>query len=497
MGVMRFTVPPGGLTDKSSDLAQAYVSGFDGRVFPSRIEDEGDVFAVRRVNQDSGKLNIPFTVEGQGRPILSTSTLREQDHTYHLGLELARGKICQVRNQLAAWEGLGMQVTAEFRDIHKAAHQLFARAATSRSAPDDLERLASQAIEKACQAADLLTRIYIGQRLSVRLRRTPQLPVSFGCGLNCAGTVERLGEDVADTFNAACIPISWRQIEPTEGTYDWSLADALVNWCADRRIVTRGGPLLDLSPAGLPDWLSQWGTDFFNLQSFLCDFVETAMSRYQGRIRTWEIATRVNTGGAFNLDEEKRLSLLARTFEVARRVDEEAQLFLRIEDPWGAYQSQGSNRLSPIQFVDYLLRCGAGVSGVNLEITAGFNNRSSGPRDLLDFSRLIDQWSMLETPLHVTMAVPAAVTADPQSSAAESVVSPAWREPWSEQAQACWIDLYVPLLMSKQSVVGIYWNHLTDEAPHVFPNAGLIGADGYPRSGFDSFLKHRSGRTLD
>jgi len=493
---MRFTVPSGGLIDTGPDPRQTCLSGFDGRVFPSRVALEGNTLELRRTSSESGSLNISYPVTGFGRPVLTTASLREQEGPYLLPLELARGKICQVRNQLATWESLGMSVPDEFRAAHREAHRLFGLAATSQDDVQQSIAYAHEAIAQACLAAGLLSRTYVQQRLKVRFRRTPQLPVAFGCAANCPSTVARYGEEFCETFNSAAIPVEWTRIEVTEGEYDWSLPDALVDWCVDRKLLMRAGPLLELSATGLPSWLSQWAHDFFNLQSFLCDFVETAVSRYAGRIRMWEISSRVNTGGAFGLNEEERLTLVARTLEVARQVDEEAQLFIRIEEPWGSYQSAGEHRLSPIQFVDSLLRCGIGLSGINLEIAVGYSGRGSGSRDVLDLSRMLDQWSALELPLHVTLAVPGAGGPDPQAAPGISVSPGVWNSAWSSAAQADWISTCLPLLMAKQSVVGIYWSHLTDAAPHVFPNAGLVDASGELRPGLEEFRRQRTGEAF-
>jgi len=494
---MRFTVPNPELFETESDVRRIYVSGYDGRVFPSRVEQHGEIIELRRMNADSGKVHFPYPVPGFGRLLISTATLREHEDAYLLPLELARGKICQVRNQLASWEALGMAIPDSFRELHREAHQNFAQATSEKGDLNRAAELADQAIAKACAAADALARSYVEQRLRVRLKRTPQLPVSFGCSVNCERTVRELGDRFCDAFNAAAIPIEWTQVEKQEGEYDWDEFDQLVDWCSENRMLMKAGPLLDFSMNGLPKWLEQWGHDFFNLQSFLCDFVETAISRYAGRIRFWEVSSRVNTGGAFKLNEEERLTLVAKTLEVARQRDEEAQLLIRIEDPWGTYQTAGDHRLSPMQFVDALLRCGIGLSGVNLEIAIGFEERGGAPRDLLDFSRLIDQWSMLEVPLNVTLGFPSGNEPDANCRPGIVVDGQDAKNAWSSEAQAEWIDRYVPMLMAKQSVVGIYWSHLTDAAPHEFPNAGLIDAAGTAKAGLNSFLKHRSGGTLD
>ena len=493
MGVMRFTVHPAGLLETGSDLLDSYVSGFDGRVFPARVELAADLLEVRRMNSDSGKLHIAYPVEGFGRPVISTATLRESDVPYILSLELARGRIVQLRNQLAVWEGLGMSIPEEFRELHRESHHLFAQATAAKPDVDQVCRSADSAIAKSLAAADILTTAYVRQRLTVRLKRSAQLPVSFGCGINSGEAIESHGDVFQQAFNSAAVPIGWKQIEKQEGEYDWDLSDQLVQWGTENRLLLRGGPLLDLSQHGLPEWLKQWGHDFFNLQSFLSDFVETAINRYLGRVRIWEISSRVNTGGAFNLNEEERLTLVARTLEVARQVDEEAQLIIRIDEPWGAYQTAGEHRLSPVQFVDALLRCGVGLSGVNLEIAAGYGNRGASPRDLLDVSRLIDQWSMLEVPLHITLASPTSAGPD-AACTGDLVVQPECGS--DDSAQAGWIDKMVSLLIAKQAVVGIYWDHLSDCGPHEFPHAGLIDADGRPKSGIQSFLKHRSGQSL-
>jgi hypothetical protein len=251
------------------------------------------------------------------------------------------------------------------------------------------------------------------------------------------------------------------------------------------------GPLLDLSPEGLPQWLWQWEHDFLNLQSFVCDFVETAVARYAGLIRQWEVSARVNSGGALALSEENRLSLVARTLEVVRQVDDELKLMVRIDQPWGGYQARGQHRLSPLHFIDALIRSGVGLHGVNLEIAVGYSPRGTPPRDLLDFSRLIDLWSCLGIPLEVTLAFPSSTEPDPNATSDLEVETPQWKAGWTEASQAAWVDAYLPMLMAKQVVVGIYWSHFSDAIPHHFPHAGLLRADNTPKPALENFVKYR------
>jgi hypothetical protein len=488
---MRFQIHPPEMMEGWTDAHRAYISGLDGRVYPTRVEIDKNLLVCRRTVSDSGKLHVAWPVARHGKPVLSTCSLPEREEPYLLPVELARGKISQVRDQLGAWEIAGMTVGRDFQALHKEAHHLFAQASAAQQFPERAAKLAGAAIAKACEAAELLSRSYTRQRLAIRRRRSPQLPALLGCNLGQAAPDPAWQDCFCAAFNAAAIPVQWRFIEPVEGEYHWETNDAQIEWCQKNRLMMSAGPLLDLSPEGLPAWLWTWEHDFFNLQSFICDFVETAISRYVGKIRHWEISARANTGGALAMSEENRLSLVARTLEVARQVDDEIQLLIRVDQPWGDYQARGQHRLSPVQFVDALLRSGIGLSGVNLEVAVGYRPRGSASRDLLDFSRMIDQWGYLGVPLFVTLAFPSSKNGDPNAKRDLEVDADHWRLPWSDAAQAEWVDQFLPLLMAKQAVVGIYWSHFSDAVPHDYPNAGLVNSAGGAKPALEHIIKYR------
>jgi hypothetical protein len=492
MGVMRFLVHPSHLADDLPEIHRAFISGIDGRVYPTRVEIEGNVMLCRRQSSDSGKLHVAWPVEGFGRPIVATSSLPERDQPYVLAVELARGKICRIRDQVGVWEMAGMTMPDDFLKLHLESQRVFARSTALQDQPEEASKLANDALALAFQAAERVVRSYTSQRLEVRRRRSPQLPAALGCSLGQTPPDPAWKSQFCEAFNAAVVPLEWRLIEPVEGEYQWDVYDRQVEWCEQNHLLVIGGPLIDLSPEGMPAWLRQWEHDFFNLQSFVCDFIETAMSRYVGKVRNWEIAARVNSGGHLALNEENRLTLTARTLEVASHVDQENQLLVGVDQPWGDYQARGNHHLAPLQFVDALIRAGAALSGINLEIGVGYRPRGTASRDVLEFSRLIDVWSGLGVPLHVKLAFPSAAGNDDHSTADLEVDEPNWKRPWSDEAQAEWVDLYLPLLMAKQSVVGIQWAHFTDQTPHHFPHAGLIGADGRIKPALAHIIEFRN-----
>ncbi len=491
MGVMRFLVYPENLLEDWPELQRAYVSGFDGRVFPTRVEVEGNVVACRRTSADSGKVHVALPIPGFGRPSVCTSSLPEREEPFLLAVELARGRISLLRDQLAAWEMAGMAVPDEYWRLHKEAHTLFAEASSQQHKPAEASETAWKALEVALGASRVLSEAYTTQRLAVRRKRSARLPASLGCNIGRTALDEDAAAKFCEAFTAVSLPIEWKHIEPEEGSYDWEIHDQQIAWAQEQKLLLSAGPLLDLSPEGLPAWLWQWEHDFLNLQSFVCDFVETAVARYAGLIRHWEVSARVNTGGALALNEENRLSLAARTLEVARQVDDELKLTVRIDQPWGGYQARGQHRLSPLHFVDALIRSGVGLYGVNLEVGIGYAPRGSAPRDLLEFSRMIDLWSCLGVPLEVTLAFPSSTLPDANATSDLEIETADWKAGWTEESQAAWVDAYLPMLMAKQVVVGICWTHFSDAVPHHFPHAGLLRADGTPKTAFERFVKYR------
>jgi GH35 family endo-1,4-beta-xylanase len=497
MGVMRFLLHP---TELIADLPEAHracISGLDGRIFPTRVEIDGNIMTCRRQSSDSGKLHVAWPVEGFGRPVITSSSLPERDEPYVLAVELARGKICRIRDQIGYWELAGMTVPDEFLGLHREAHRQFARATAVQDQPEEATRLANSALAYAFQAAEIVLKSYTNQRLEVRRRKTTHLPASLGCNLGHTVPESSWADQFCEAFTAAVVPLEWRLIEPKEGEYQWDVYDQQVEWCQQNNLLVIGGPLIDLSPEGIPGWLRQWEHDFFNLQSFVCDFIETAMSRYVGKVRNWEIASRVNSGGYLALNEENRLTLAARTLEIASQVDDENQLLIGIDQPWGEYQARGNHHLSPMQFVDALIRSGAALSGINLEVGVGYRPRGSASRDVLDFSRMIDVWSGLGVPLYVKLAFPSATGIDENAVSDWEVDGHGWKTPWSEQAQCDWLDLYLPLLMAKQSVVGIQWSHFSDQTPHQYPHAGLLDANGRAKPALERIARFRNEYSRD
>ena len=476
MGLMRFVVaPPNQVT--AAMAQQAYLSGMEGSPWGVHTTHTNGELVLERFVGDSGNLHIPWPVAGRGQIGLSTTSLMERPEPYYLPLELARGKISQIRDQQAEWETKGLQVPDAVTQAVRQATGYLGQAV--QGAPGSLEsaELAQRALETALAAADLLAECYAEQALASRQRASPRLPTLLGARLGLGPLDDPIAAKYLETFNAAIVPFCWRQIETSEETHSWDLSDQQVAWCRGRGLSVYGGPLIQLDPRTTPDWLCLCEGDFESLVQFASEFIQATVTRYRGQVGMWVCAGRVNTATAVALSEEEKVKLAARAVELTRTLDPDTPIAVSFDQPWAEYLGRSAMEFPPLHFADALVRADLGVRALMLEINLGYHPGGTLLRDPLELSRQMDDWAFLGVPLCPLVTVPSATDEDPQ---AQRRARPASSH-WDLKAQADWVRRCVPLLVAKPYVQGVFWGQLDDSQPHEFPHGGLFDSGGRPK----------------
>lgn len=473
MGVMRFELHPG--FPLAPEAAQrAYLAGPEAIPWRSRNRLAGSSLHIERDVTDSGCLHIPWVIDGQGELTLRSATLMERAAPYQLPLELARGKLSQVRQQICDWQGIGLSVPSETVGRLAEAVHAFSDAVVTQNDPERSAQAAQRALEAAQSAGELLAEAFSEQVLASRHRNEGRLDAFLGVGLDQAVPDPGASRAVTSVFHMAEVPLNWLHVETSEGQCNWDLYDRQFAWCADQGLQVAAGPLIQLDHLGLPDWLCLWEGDFDNLSTFVANYVQQTVLRYRGRVHLWHCAGRLNATGVLGLSEEDKLRLAVRAVEVARQLDPETPLVIRFDQPWAEYLHRSRMDFSPLHFADALARSGLGLGGIDLELNVGYFPGGSARRDLLEIHRLIDQWSSLELPLYVTLTCPSSEADDAQSRCATRPMPGGWT-PERQQGFAARV---IPLLLAKTAVRGVFWNQLRDDLPHDFPHGGLIDAAG-------------------
>ena len=135
--------------------------------------------------------------------------------------------------------------------------------------------------------------------------------------------------------------------------------------------------------------------------------------------------------------------------ETIRKLDNSTPVIVSFDLPWGDYAANRRSDLSPLQFADALVRAELGINGIGIDLSFGDSPQECTPRDFLELSRLLNQWSSLQLPLVLGVSLPNMdVPAD------------------QETLDGFWdIESTMNLLQvirSKPSVQALFWNQLSD-----------------------------------
>ncbi|NGY60338.1 endo-1,4-beta-xylanase [Lentzea sp. NEAU-D13] len=157
--------------------------------------------------------------------------------------------------------------------------------------------------------------------------------------------------------------MKWAVVEPNRGQFNWSGADAIVNYARQNGKSVRGHTLVWHSQ--YPGWLNNLGSS--ELRSVVQQHINTEMGRYRGRIRAWDVVNEM-----FNEDGSRRQSIfqqrmgdnyVADAFRWARAADPSAKLYIN------DYNTEGVNAKSNALYnlVRTLKQQGVPIDGVGIQ----------------------------------------------------------------------------------------------------------------------------------
>jgi hypothetical protein len=494
MGVLKFQLTSPDLAKRIGELRRAYVTGLDRTPSRLSIEFRAGLMICHRDTNESGRLFVPWPVEGFGTPFVGTATLAERSEPYNLAVELARGKLNEIRNQLADWKQMGLRTPAELDRLLTEAHRAFIRAATASDDPAVSYSAAQASLAMVWQAGNMLIETYTSQVLQTRLAGGAKLPTLLGCALEGDPKSAPWASDYTSAFNAAQIGAPWKALSPTEGQYRWDAVDAQLAWCRRTKVAVQGGPLLDFRPGALPDWIWLWEGDFETILGLVSDLVRQAVARYRGKVPVWNLVHRPASIDVLGLSEEEQIRITARAVQIARQVDPAAQFLISVERPWAEWMGSSPFQLGPLHLADYLVRADIGLAGIGLEIAPGYSTPGSHIRDLFDFSKLLDLYALLNLPLHVSLAIPSSSEPDAMADSSIRVDAGQWPVPPNEISQAEWAAQWIALAVAKPFVRSVTWQQAADSFPHAYPHGGLYKTDRTPKpivSWLKSFRRDR------
>jgi len=481
MGMMIFRAPEQFDAQALEDLARAYlVTSPDYMPVPTTVRVQDRQLIARRDSDDTGALVAPWPLPGKGGVFTSSGTLLERSRPYDLALELARGKVNQLHGLVADWGMHGLVIPPTVRDRCRSASSWLIRGICEQSSIPRSQEYCAQAIAEASAAGDQLVGVYTEQAIAQRMEQQPRLAAVLAFCVS--GRVPTPTETalLCDAFNAVNLNLAWGDFSLGPGKVEWERADAVVHWAVQQNFALSAGPLIDFAPAQLPSWMDGQHLDADGLAAVARDYVGQVVRRYKGDITVWQAAGAGNWAGLPPLGEDDLVSATALALSALRQTDPKLRLVLGLGQPWGEYLARGGKQYSPLVFADSFLRSNLSAAALELEVVMGVRPRGSGLRQVADFSRLLDLYSLLGLPLRVRLACPGTVPSLSETlPATEGGLEPVGE--WSTASQADWAAQFASLALAKPAVEAVTWLQLHDSGRPGLPGCGLFDMQGNPR----------------
>ena len=487
--MLKFQVFENGRTPADWPLTNAHLLGADDIGVKGMVEFRDGMIVCDKSAVGPAALALQVEIEGAGDLMLQTCLLPERERPYLLTLELARHRTMRCISKQEDW------AMFDLGDDHPAiisfqrARGLFVEALCAADDPPEADRIARRALAAAIDASEEIALTHADALLN-RRRQSGQLSRNIlGCGVRLNHSQpKRIAPVVLEHFDYLRLPTPWRELEPEEQEYDWKRLDAWTDWANKRRMPVVAGPLISFSPDVVPDWLYIWEHDYDTVRDLLYEHIERVATRYRNAVSLWNVVSGVHVNDHFQFNFEQLMDLTRMAVMLVKKIHPAGRTLIEITHPFGEYYAHNTRSIPPLMYGEMLLQAGIPFDGFGLKLPMGDGAAGRCTRDLMQLSALLDRFSGLGKPVHITgAAVPsrpvASANSNPGGAVGESSPSRAgyWHEPWSPEVQGRWLREFYEVALSKPFVESVSWTELADEGAGL-PNGGLLGEDFQPKA---------------
>jgi len=484
--------------DSDWTLRHAHLLGADSVVAPGRVSIAGGIIRCEPQESGSTALALQWEADELGVLVLRTCLLPHRDRPYLLSLELARRQIMEFFVKLEEWGEFDRPGDDPILALFDQARSRFTEAlimddAAGAGGSPAQDALARQALDLALEASEELTLAHacavLDQRRAVavqpedRAAAGPTAAPTVGVLVHPQRSAEGLKRVVADSADFITLPMRWSDLEPEEGAYAFQPIDRWIEWAVrDVKMPVVAGPLIDLRPGCVPDWLYIWENDYETLRDLVYEHIKRVVTRYRRTVSSWVVAGGLHVSGNFNLSLEQVVDLTRLCVLVARKLHPRANIRVEIAQPFGEYGAVAGASLAPQLYAEIVAQAGVGIDGFGLHLLMGDAAPGRSTRGLMAVADLIDRYAEFQRPLSVSLLGAPAAAPDLAATGYGDVDPGYWRAPWSPAQQADWLAHAAIVALGHPAVTSVCWQSLYDTGNEADMHAGgLIDPEGAAR----------------
>jgi len=475
MAVVKFRLDAPVRAGWSLDPSFVHVLDLERVPYIMHAHVEDGLLICRTGSAESLRVQVPWSIPGRPPSIIGTSTLPSRQETYLLVLELARGRLTDLRHFFQDGSAEEQRsLPAPLRE----AHGLFVEAVLNRDDTEACASLATRSLQKSLELGEeRLTRHFESSELKATLAD------KIALNMNGLRPGEPLTEWAVKNADIARVGPNWRAVNPQEDLIHWAEWETPVRLAHDNGMAVHCGPLIDFSSDTLPAWLERY-QDVSQACRAVTKYVSYVVRNLRDRVHVWHVVRRPAMARVNNLPEEIQIKLTMEAIQAVTQNAPQAEMVIDLTAPWAEWLTHSGFELGPLHLADTLARADLGLAGINLELALGYPAPGSHLREIYDIYRLIQLYSQINLPIHLDLAIPSGPdTARTQRRFARHSADPRqWPGGCDQQTQANLGMKVMSLAAMMPAVRSIHWSGLVDSPDLEFAESGLFTADGKPKA---------------
>ena len=493
--MLSFAVYSNGEPAEKVNLAGAYAVGTDDVPLRAEIGFRDGVITCKKRAAGPAGLALLWEVPEVGTIMLETIRVPEREKPYVLQVELARARLMRINHKLEDW---GLLDYAGVEDIAARIDQGRATLikALQADTPGAAAALGNEALSIAVQASEQLTQYHAEVFLGRRRQSGGFGRRVFGCLAPLETPTDIIRKHLSGAVDFVTMPVVWREVEPSEQTFNWKPLDAWVEALSKREVPMKGSALLSFNEKHVPDWIYIWEHDFDTIRDLAFEHVRRVINRYGQYIQTWDVISGIHANNCFTFNFEQLMELTRMTAALTKQILPRSTAIIDLVAPWGEYYARNQRTIPPLLYADMAVQSGVNFDAFGLQLYFGPGVDGMFVRDMFQISSLLDLFAKLGKPLHITaVQVPSNSVVTPEGAGAgegQGTEGGLWRRPWSEETQSEWLHQFYAIALSKPFVETVSWHTLADHAGQTVPHGGLLRSDLTPKAAYNRLVETRS-----
>lgn len=429
-----------------------------------------------------------------GQLVLETTRLLSRSKPHNLNIELARFRLMRMLQKVEDWGLFDLPAAQGLVERLRKLQVRFGDALEQLEDGVAAAAIADEVLADAITFGDELAIFNAEQTLTRRKTQNAFARYVFGCRVDWTLRNQRVKDLLADNFDYAVLPMTWKLLQPKEDQFDTAAMDEWVEMLTRRRVPIIAGPIIDLSESAMPDWAYIWEHDLDVLRDLMVDFIRKMVTRYRRAVAVWNVVGGLHCSTLPGVGFEQTIELTRLLVAQVKSMLPQARTLVTIRDPFGEHHASKSPGVPPMLYADTISQAGVNCDGFGLEIETGVPRTGGYTRDLFQLSCVIDKLNGTGKPVYITSLGAPSRNSPDNSDRSGGKLDPSkagqWRGPWTPELQATWFENVSRIALGKSFVESVTWTDLCDSNA-VIPGGGLVDDLFKPKPAFETLRSLR------